>query len=268
MSTGTGAYSTTATVYGMNARDSYYNLSAPGLINSNLEITGNLKVDGTTELVGALTCDALATASAGLTVGGAAVSPAVPGLSVQSSAGRIAIAAGSNFLQINGFDANGAAAGIVMGAGGGSLTTNALAAASAAVTGAVTAASVSASGAITSTGGVLSSSFATSGKLGTTASPILTAGQLGYSGCLRLLTAGGVGNLPYTGVFDMPAGCSTASQVYLSIVNIFGDNAPTAFYPAQTSIAAGGATGFQATVVVGQVGATNSAMQINYLVIV
>ena len=264
MSSGIGSYATTATVYGRAVTDSYYQLNSPGLINGNVEITGNLKVDGTTELVGAVTCDALATASAGLTVGGAAVSPAGPGLNVQSSAGRIQISPASNGLSIQGFDANGATAPISIN------TRDALApvnlpdvnATSLTATGAVTAATVTASA------GVESSSFATSGKLGTTASPILTTGQLGYSGCLRLLTVGGVGDIPYTGVFNMPAGCSTASQVYMSIVNIFGDNAPTSFYPAQTSIAAGGPTGFQATITVGQVGANNSAMQINYLVVV
>ena len=107
MSSGIGSYATTATVYGRAASDSYYQLNSPGLINGDVEITGNLKVDGTTELVGALTCDALATASAGLTVGGAAVAPTVPGLNVQSSAGRIQLAPASNGLSIQGFDANG-----------------------------------------------------------------------------------------------------------------------------------------------------------------
>jgi len=58
MSSGSASYSVSATNYGAQPRDSYFNLSAPGVINSNLEITGNLKVDGTTELVGAVTCDA------------------------------------------------------------------------------------------------------------------------------------------------------------------------------------------------------------------
>lgn len=67
MSAGVGSYATTATVYGRNAADSYYNLSAPGLINGPLEVTGNLKVDGTTQLVGPVQMDASATITGSLT---------------------------------------------------------------------------------------------------------------------------------------------------------------------------------------------------------
>jgi hypothetical protein len=124
-------------------------------------------------------------------VGGAAVAPALGAdFNIQSSSGRIQVAAGSNFLQINGFDANGVAAPIVMGAQGQGLEVNGMTASSIAVSGAVTAATLTASA------GVQSSSYATSGKVGTVAAPVpFTGGTLGYSGVLQLFTLGGVGDI-------------------------------------------------------------------------
>jgi hypothetical protein len=64
MSSVTGGYSTTATTYGRLPADAYYQLTAPGVINGDTEITGNLKVDGTAEFVGAVTMDSSLSAGA------------------------------------------------------------------------------------------------------------------------------------------------------------------------------------------------------------
>jgi hypothetical protein len=282
MSSGIGSYATTATVYGRAAQDSYYQLNSPGLINGNVEITGNLKVDGTTELVGAVTCDAGLTADglvssdgtnkvvlagqtiqalsnagattslflngnlagggapvvspAGMTVGGAAVAATVPGLSVQTAAGRIAITAGSNFNQINSFDANAAAANLVIVAQGQPTQTNALTV----------------------------SSLATSGKVGTAAAPITFGNQLGYSGVLRLSATTG----SFIGQFPMPPGCSLASQIYLTQINLFGDVVPTNLSPPFCVVSAAGPTGFTVDIVQGQTTGVNVSMQCSYFIVV
>jgi len=58
MSSGTAAYATSATVYGRNPTDSYYQPSTgsgPSPIGPDLTLTGNLTVDGTSTLTGAVT---------------------------------------------------------------------------------------------------------------------------------------------------------------------------------------------------------------------
>ena len=110
MASGLASYSVSATNYGRNSVDSYYQLSAPGVVNGNLDVTGNLTVAGTTDLTGPVTC-----------ANGVAVTGTMSA-SVVASAGAV----------------TGASAAI----------TGAVTAASVAATGAVTAASMTATGAI------------------------------------------------------------------------------------------------------------------------
>ena len=128
MSSGSASYSVSATNYGRNVNDSYFVLSAPGVQQGNQEITGNLKVDGTTNLVGQVTC------GAGLTAAGqvGAASLAVSGTSALTGA----VSAGP-------ITCTGAVAAASVS------STGAVTAASVAATGAMTAASVAASGALT-----------------------------------------------------------------------------------------------------------------------
>ena len=91
MSSGSASYSVSATNYGRNVNDSYFVLSAPGVQQGNQEITGNLKVDGTTNLVGQVTCGAGLTAvgqvgAASLAVTGAVSCGAVTATGALSAA--------------------------------------------------------------------------------------------------------------------------------------------------------------------------------------
>jgi hypothetical protein len=58
MASGAASYSVSATNYGRLANDSYFVLSAPGVVNGNQTITGDLVVQGRSDLVGNVTCGA------------------------------------------------------------------------------------------------------------------------------------------------------------------------------------------------------------------
>lgn len=58
MSSGSASYSVSATSYGRNPTDSYYLLTAPNVVNGDLEVTGNLHVVGTSALDGDVTAGA------------------------------------------------------------------------------------------------------------------------------------------------------------------------------------------------------------------
>jgi len=64
MSSSRGSFAVTATSYGAAPADAYYALTAPGLVNGPLEVTGNLTVDGTSLLKGAVTCNGALAAGA------------------------------------------------------------------------------------------------------------------------------------------------------------------------------------------------------------
>lgn len=61
-----GSYAASATTYGQNPNDSFYELGRPGVYVGPLEIDGNLTVDGTTTLVGAVTAQSGLTSTGGL----------------------------------------------------------------------------------------------------------------------------------------------------------------------------------------------------------
>ena len=58
MASGSASYSVSATNYGRNPRDGYYLLSAPNVVNGDLDVTGNLHVQGTSALDGDVTAGA------------------------------------------------------------------------------------------------------------------------------------------------------------------------------------------------------------------
>jgi cytoskeletal protein CcmA (bactofilin family) len=63
------SYSVVSTSYGHNPSDSYYALSAPGVINGSLDILGNLQVQGTTDLIGAVHCHSTLLVDGAVTMG-------------------------------------------------------------------------------------------------------------------------------------------------------------------------------------------------------
>jgi hypothetical protein len=182
-----------------------------------------------------------------MTVGGAA-SPNTVGLQTQTVSGRILIAAAGNGNQINAFAADGSPAGLVLGAQAqptqvAALTVNSLSVAS---------------------------------KVGTVAAPIIPValggtGLLGYAGTLGIFTIGGPGNVPFQGLFSMPAGCSTESHLHVILEVVspeVGGNVPAIIDAPQVVMSAGGPTGVQATLTYGQDGALNCSATAKYFVIV
>jgi hypothetical protein len=121
MSSAPATYSVVTTSYGANPGDSYYTLNTGNIQNGDLEITGALRVDGATTLVGPVTCDGTLTAGA----------TTVASLSAGGNVTASSLTAASASLQ-----------GALTAAG--SVT-----AASVTATGAVSAASVASSGALT-----------------------------------------------------------------------------------------------------------------------
>jgi hypothetical protein len=86
MASGSASYSTNATNYGRNSADAYYYLSAPDTINGPLTVTGNLHVQGTSQLDGAVTCGSTLNTAGNIVAGGAAnatITAAGPGGNVQ-----------------------------------------------------------------------------------------------------------------------------------------------------------------------------------------
>ena len=70
MSAGSASFSTSATNYGRLAVDSYYALSGQDVHNGPFTITGDLTVNGTTDLKGPVTCESSLAVADTMTVGG------------------------------------------------------------------------------------------------------------------------------------------------------------------------------------------------------
>lgn len=73
MASGSASYSTNATNYGRNSADAYYYLSAPDTINGPLTVTGNLHVQGTSTLDGAVSCGSTLNTAGTITANNAAI---------------------------------------------------------------------------------------------------------------------------------------------------------------------------------------------------
>lgn len=143
MSSGSASYSVSATNYGRNANDSYFVLSTPGVQQGNQEITGNLQVDGTTTLTGAVSCGSTLSAVGQLSGASLAVTGAVTCGAVTATGALSA----ASVTTPGAVTASGAVSGASLA------TAGAATAASLAVTGAVTGASASVTGALVAAGG-------------------------------------------------------------------------------------------------------------------
>lgn len=95
---GSATYATTATNYGKGVNDSYYALNAPGEVSGDLNVGGNLRVQGTSTLVGAVTCGNALVVNGPTTAAAVTASGAVTAASVASAgavtAGSVASAGG------------------------------------------------------------------------------------------------------------------------------------------------------------------------------
>ena len=154
MASGSASYSVSATNYGRNPRDGYYLLSAPNVVNGDLDVTGNLHVQGTSALDGDVTAGADVNVVGTLDVAGKATFTAGAGVLIDQGlvAGAVTTPGAVNGASVTASGAvNGAsvtASGAVSGA---SVTASgAVNGASVTASGAVTGASVTASGAVVS----------------------------------------------------------------------------------------------------------------------
>ena len=132
MASGSASYSVSATNYGRNPRDGYYLLSAPNVVNGDLDVTGNLHVQGTSALDGDVTAGADVNVVGTLDVAGKATFTAGAGVLIDQGlvAGAVTTPGAVNGASVT-------ASGAVNGA-------------SVTASGAVTGASVTASGAVVS----------------------------------------------------------------------------------------------------------------------
>ena len=143
MASGSASYSVSATNYGRNPRDGYYLLSAPNVVNGDLDVTGNLHVQGTSALDGDVTAGADVNVVGTLDVAGKATFTAGAGVLIDQGlvAGAVTTPGAVNGASVT---ASGAVSGASVTASG------AVNGASVTASGAVTGASVTASGAVVS----------------------------------------------------------------------------------------------------------------------
>ena len=199
MQSGLTSYGTVATSYGSLPTDSFYQLngSTGSTVIKNLEITGNLKVDGLTDLSGVVTMGSDAQITGILLVGG----------EISADGTIFANKATGNALVVG-------AGGDLVVQGGGSIQSSGLT-----HTGSLSVDTDATITGLTTTNGFRTTYFGMDNRVGTAADPVAFAvsapyNQLGTSGVLQIFAPNGSAYIG--GNYLMPVGTTPASQIFLT----------------------------------------------------
>ena len=199
MQSGLTSYGTVATVYGSKATDSYYQLTGKtsNAVVNDLEVKGNLKVDGLTDLSGVVTMESDAQIAGILLVGGA----------ISAEGTIFAIKATGNALVVG-------EGGDLVVQGGGSIQSSGLT-----HTGSLSVDTDATITGLTTTNGFRTTYFGMDNRVGTADAPVAFAvsapyNQLGTSGVLQIFAPSGAAYIG--GNYLMPVGTTPASQIFLT----------------------------------------------------
>lgn len=270
MQSGPSSFGTVATAYGSKATDSYYQLTAQ---SSDLTVKGDLTVDGATDLSGAVVMRTSAEVLGPLNVFGfIAATNAVTAFNLVSESNT---QIGGTLRIFNNAGSSPAAriSGNVLIDASGSLSVP---------TGSVDALTMNVTQTLTA-GSVSLTSFNALNRVGTSSVPVDGGigpppygplAQLGYAGALSLFVPSG--GEPFTGIFYLPAGCSTESMIVLSLLTFlplppnpaFGPSfQPTSWSPPSIIMTPGGPTGVQAVIAMDQEAGQNEYAVFKYFVV-